>query len=199
MAATDVSEAVFKAAELGTTDKIKQQLQSRSEKEVEKIVNTKTDGVTPLIIAALHGHIEVVKYLVESCFADVELKGSTRFLIESDIAIQEGSPLYYAAAEGHLDIVEFLIKNSAEIDSRTGYLATPLRISCSHGHYPIVKCLVENNSDVNQTNIEGETPLHRASYYNRPIIVRYLLEKGAQVISNNKGIFPAITLLLIAN
>lgn len=187
MADKDTTETVFEAAKVGNTAAIRELLCNRSSEVVEQIVNAKTDGATPLIIAALHGHAGVVEYLVESCFADVELKGSAELLSPPVMRIHEGSPLYYVASEGRLDIVKILIRNSAEVDSRIDGLSTPLRIACIHGHYQVVKFLVESNSNVNQMEIDETTPLHAASRWNRPAICQYLIKNFAQITRDNKG------------
>ena len=44
--------------------------------QVSEIVNTKTSGATPLLMACRNGYLEITKFLVLSCQADIELSGS---------------------------------------------------------------------------------------------------------------------------
>lgn len=187
MATSDVSKAVYEAAKAGETDTVKELCENRSREVVEEIVNWHTEGATPLIMAALHGRTDMVRYLVETCCADVELKGSAVLLSPPVVLIHKGSPLYYAAAEGHLDIVKILVQNSVEVDSRADTLSSPLRIACIHGHQEVIKFLVENGSDVNQTNEDQDTPLHAAAWFNRDQILKYLIEKGARITLDKNG------------
>ena len=51
-------------------------LDRRNPAEVKDIVNSRTNGATPLIMSAKHGHLTCVDYLVENCHSDIELVGS---------------------------------------------------------------------------------------------------------------------------
>lgn len=44
--------------------------------EIPAIINTKTNGTTPLLMACRNGYLEVTKFLVLSCKANIELAGS---------------------------------------------------------------------------------------------------------------------------
>ena len=55
------------------------------------------DGATPLFVAALKGHLEVVRLLVES--------GANKDQGTTD---KGATPLYIAAEKGHLEVVRFL-------------------------------------------------------------------------------------------
>lgn len=51
-------------------------LDHRTSEEVLKLIATKTNGATPLVMACRNGHYDVVEYLVERCNADLEQPGS---------------------------------------------------------------------------------------------------------------------------
>ena len=63
-------------------------------------------GFSPLIIASAHGHLELVRQLVESG-AEMEMEHP-----------QSVTPLMYAAAGGFPEIVQLLIDSNANISVR---------------------------------------------------------------------------------
>lgn len=186
MTTANLVKSVFRAAKAGRVEVIRELLESRTAEERRTITNTKTTGCTPLIIASLNGHTDVVKYLVEFGFADVELKGSAKILFPPVCFRKEAAPLYYAAAGGHQDIVEFLAKNSADTDTRDEKRLSPLHAAARWGRYYVISFLLrENNADVNAVNKFGLTPLYYACMCNHPDVVRPLLQSGAQIIGDS--------------
>lgn len=183
---------VFQAAKDGNIEFIRQILANKSEEEVRKTVNEKTGGATPLIAAVLCGHSEVVKYLVDSCSADIDLKGSARLITPPTTSIEQATPLWYAVAEGHLEVVKFLVSKSADVNTTNEKDKTPFQLACYDGKLEIVKFLVESKVDVNKANRNGSTPLHEASYNNRVSVVSYLLENGALSTKDNKGTVTSV-------
>ena len=59
------------------------------------------NGTTPLHEAAEHGHLEIVKYLVEECTI-------VRFTCANG---RGDSPVHSAALSGHLEVVQYFIRN----------------------------------------------------------------------------------------
>ena len=62
-------------------------------------------GRTPLILASLHGHMEVCKVLI-AADADVEAVDKA-----------DKTPLAYAASRGHREIAKLLLDHGAEIEA----------------------------------------------------------------------------------
>ncbi|KAK7086200.1 Protein fem-1 C, partial [Halocaridina rubra] len=118
-------------------------LDHRSRSEVSRMVGARTNGATPLVMAAKHGHQACVEYLVERCNADLEQVGSVVFDGET---IDGAPPLWCAAAAGHLDVVAYLLEKGANVNATTKTNSTPLRAACFDGHFDIVKYLVEHKS-----------------------------------------------------
>lgn len=92
---------------------------------VEKKVNLDESwwsGETLLITAAVNGHLEIVKLLVENNWIiDYSSDGIT--------------PLYAAARNGHLEVVKYLLEKGARINARHVTTAQ------DNGHYEVVKAI----------------------------------------------------------
>jgi uncharacterized protein len=107
---------------------------------------------SPLMLAALKGHTELVKKLIERN-ADVNKTGWT--------------PLHYAATNGHLAIIELLLENHAYIDAESPNGTTPLMMAAHYGSPDAVKLLLEAGADPQLKNQLGLTAIDFAQRANR--------------------------------
>lgn len=179
----EYKSVVYNAARDGKLNRLKIFLDHKSKDVVKQLVQSKTNGATPLIMAARNGHFEVAKYLIEQCGADLEQPGSVTFDGET---IEGAPPLWCAAAAGYLNIVQFLVTRTASVNKTTLTNSTPLRAASFDGHLDIVKFLVEHGADIEIANRHGHTCLMIACYKGHYEIAKYLLEKGADV--NRKSV-----------
>lgn len=103
-------------------------------------VNAKTDdGSTPLHSSTYHGHLEIVRYLIEEAGADVNAKDKVG-----------DTPLHSSAYHGNLEIARYLIeKAGADIHARDKVGRTPLHLCAMRGHVKILIALIEAGADVN--------------------------------------------------
>ena len=93
---------------------------------------TTDDGTTPLFVAAQQGHLEVVRFLVESG-ADKD-QGTTH---------DGTTPLFIAAQHGHLEVVRFLVESGGDKDQGTTEDgATPFCIAAQQWQFEIVRFLM---------------------------------------------------------
>ena len=102
---------------------------------------------TPLIAAALNGHLDCVKILLRYN-ADVEGRGDDHDVdVLSD---QESySPTFAAAAHGHVDVLSCLLENGADVNTRsTDNKFTPLMIASANDHVNAVTFLVEHGANM---------------------------------------------------
>lgn len=113
------------------------------EKEPEMLTWMTPFG-TWLHVAAAHGHLEIVEYLINAGL-DVNAKGGTF----------STNALERATAKGQLDIAKYLISKNVEIDISEPD-RNPLFAAIYGGHLEIVKLLVENNIDIS-IKYSGET------------------------------------------
>lgn len=104
---------------------------------------------TPLMMAALKGHVALAKKLVEKG-ADVNKTGWT--------------PLHYAATSGQLEIIELLLENHAYIDAESPNKTTPLMMAAMYGTREAVKLLLEAGAD---PTLKNELGLGAIDFANR--------------------------------
>lgn len=114
-----------------------------------------------LIWATNHGHLEIVKYLVEH--------------LNVDLHMQNDYVLRGSAQAGHTDIVRYALSRGADIHVHDDYA---LRFSADQGHLEVVKLLVENGADI---HVENDSPLRWASEEGHFEIFKYLVEHGANI------------------
>ena len=87
-------------------------------------VNARTDsGDTPLIIAAVNNHDNIVHALLSDSQCSVSTNGENGY-----------TALHYSCKHGHIDIVRTLVKHKANVNARTDSSYTPLAIAADNKH-----------------------------------------------------------------
>jgi ankyrin repeat protein len=95
------------------------------------------NGSTPLMTAALNGHLSVVQVLLKH---GVEVNARNE---------DSWSALAVAAQKGCLQITKLLLAAHAEVDAVTDRGYTPLMLAVKAGHLELTKVLVEHGAQVN--------------------------------------------------
>jgi len=129
-------------------------------------------GETPLYLAAVGGHTEMVRLLLEAGAApNAESRGEPG---------SEGLPLCAAAAWDHWEAVRELLAHGADPDRREddGTSCTPLMWAASGGHHHTARLLLEARAD-SDADQGGRTPLMAAAERGSIAVVRALLHHGA--------------------
>ncbi|XP_050307400.1 uncharacterized protein LOC126744096 [Anthonomus grandis grandis] len=160
----------------------------------------KPNGSNALLAAAMHGHIETVKLLLEYDIIDtvnsectalfaatqenqteiasmlIENKSDINFLSKNKF-----SPLYMASLNGNKEICKKLIESGVNVDLKNENDITALHVAADKGYYTIVTLLLSHGADVNALTVANKSALHFASEKGHRKIVSLLLQKKAQV------------------
>ena len=140
------------------------------------ILDKKVDNKAPLHAAYYGRRPEIMKLLLDSRGAEVDVTGDF-----------DNTLLHCASLDGRLDVVELLLKNGAEINAKNENYWKPLHLAALRGHFEVVKYLLnfeakdENDNpkvlvDVNARSHNKNTPLHIASIAGKHQIVELLLK-----------------------
>jgi ankyrin repeat protein len=108
-------------------------------------------GTSPLHKAALHGHYQTSKMLLNSgCSRDARTK-------------VEKTALHLAASGGHSSIIELLLNANAEVDPKDMLDMTPLHWAVESGDITCVELLLRHGAEVETVSKFDKTPLEIAS------------------------------------
>ena len=116
-------------------------------------VNAKTDsGDTPLTLAAIYGHDNVVQILLSDSQCLVDAKGHDGY-----------TALHYSCGSGNVGVVKALVKNKANVNVKTNSGDTPLHVAAQYSHFQITMALINTfNCDINVKGQFGRSLLHSA-------------------------------------
>jgi len=129
-------------------------------------------GWTPLHLAAVNGHKDVVEFLIAKG-ADMNARIT--------VGMNTGcTPLHKAASAGQKDIVEILIANGADVNAVANDGETPLHEAATWGHKDVVELLVVKGADLKSRNNYGTTPLRKAAMFGQKEIAELLRGFGAK-------------------
>jgi len=106
------------------------------------------NDVTPLHVAARHGHADVLSLLSEH-FTDTGIQGDYLW-----------TPLHLASIQGHVGIGSWLLDRGADINARDRDDWSPLYIAANNGHIDFTRMLLGRGAAVNNPSDKGMAPLH---------------------------------------
>uniref|UniRef100_A0A673HGP3 Serine/threonine-protein phosphatase 6 regulatory ankyrin repeat subunit A n=1 Tax=Sinocyclocheilus rhinocerous TaxID=307959 RepID=A0A673HGP3_9TELE len=134
--------------------------------------------VSPLHLAAYHGHHQALEVLVQS-------------LLDLDVRTAQGhTPLDLAAFKGHVECVDVLINQGASILVKDYTLKrTPIHAAATNGHSECLRLLIGNADLQSAVDIQdgiGQTPLMLSVLGGHTDCVYSLINKGANVDAKDK-------------
>ncbi|GFR60728.1 DCN1 protein 2 [Elysia marginata] len=177
----------------GDRDKVKLLLQC----DASMVNKSSATGLTALIYACLHGHMNIVaELLTHSARLDkTDINGCTplmyaarfghadcvQLLLRMRCNVKQTcrsfhTALTLASKVGRADIVEMLLKAGTDIPKRQN---SALHFAASGSHKGTMEILIRYGFGVNHLNENGQTPLMFAAYDGSESSVAFLLEKGA--------------------
>ncbi|MEV7803452.1 ankyrin repeat domain-containing protein [Microbispora sp. NPDC088329] len=126
-------------------------------------------GTTPLYRAAVGGHHDIVRLLLEYG-ADPDLPSGGH---------EEGLPLCAAACWNHAETVQALLDGGADPDAAEEGGWTALLWAAANGNLESADILLDAGADPGRADDDGDTPLTLATIFGAYGIVWSLLEHGA--------------------
>jgi len=160
------------------------------------------DERTPLHLAALNGHENIVKFLMAANVrqAAEDKRGWTAFhsaaanghsnvikaLLFGNVDLTKAdksgeTALHLAARKGHVQVLLLLLERRGSVGAVNLERRTPLHLAAGHGHTEAVKILLSWNSDVLVQDKEGKTALHLATLSGHANVVDVLLKTSTDV------------------
>jgi len=138
------------------------------------MLSRNAEGLTPFMVAAKSGALEVVEYL-QATGADI--------LATS----QNGNTaLHWAVATGQTMVVAKLLENKADPMIRNQLGQLPLHLAANGGHSQIIKMLfAQKDGNPNDRDDDQQTPLHLAAANGHVTVVRQLISGGADLHAIN--------------
>lgn len=175
---------------------------------------------TPIMLAAYHGHAEVVGLLLKFRAGESDRTPLNRLPIGVDN--WRRTALHCAAAGGHVQLVEVLLDSGFDRGQKDGAGLTPAEVSARKTHststattrlllptsdgggklvydyvnmavqdVAMVTGLVKGGANLEWRDGTGDTPLHRAALFGHVVTSRILLQGGANPnICDNYGESP---------
>ncbi|ABX78211.1 ankyrin repeat domain-containing protein [Coxiella burnetii] len=130
----------------------------------------KLRGKHPVLLAAMHGCLRMLKFLVEKRY----------FLLE--VVDQDGNtPVLLAAYYGHKDLLEYLKDQGLPLHVRNNEKDNAVLLASSRGHFETLEFLVETaKQSVKVFNQYGTSPVLLATSKGHFEIVKYLVERHGQ-------------------
>ncbi len=136
-------------------------------------------GETPLHVAAINGHTQIARLLVEHG-ADVSARRDYCNW-RSGNCVPTDTPLHEAAKRGHRQIASLLIEYGADVNAKDVTGETPLYNAAEEGQAKVVRFLIEHGANVNVKTTFDYTPLYIAAMRGQAPTVELLIEGGADI------------------
>lgn len=135
---------------------------------------TDADGNTPMHLAVMHNHSEMVAHLYR-------LGGNINARNAAGM-----SPLYTAIAHSRVEHIELLHRLGAKMNLCLPDGRNPLQFAVTEGYHLCIVPLAQTGADVNKADSHGNTLLHFCAAHGQQYCMQALLQAGANVHSRNK-------------
>uniref|UniRef100_A0A8C6IJ33 Ankyrin repeat and KH domain containing 1 n=1 Tax=Mus spicilegus TaxID=10103 RepID=A0A8C6IJ33_MUSSI len=139
-------------------------------------------GISPLMLAAMNGHVPAVKLLLDM--------GSD---INAQIETNRNTALTLACFQGRAEVVSLLLDRKANVEHRAKTGLTPLMEAASGGYAEVGRVLLDKGADVNAPPVPSsrDTALTIAADKGHYKFCELLINRGAHIdVRNKKGNTP---------
>lgn len=161
----NTAKLLIKAVQHGELCTVKQHLNELADnKQTVIYTHFGKSGDTVLHYAARHGHVDILRYLVEELNMDIEVYNS-----------DYKRALHEASSMGHYECVRFLICRGAKVDSLKKADWTPLMMACTRRNLEVIQELLDYGADPTLQNKDGWSSFHIACREGDPAIINHLL------------------------
>ncbi|GIK04399.1 hypothetical protein Aspvir_008482 [Aspergillus viridinutans] len=178
------SSAVSWAAERGRPETLQKLIQEGAN------LNIRVDNhalAQPLLTAAMEGHIEVVKVLLDHGIPPDQIHDPADNEDETGYDQTRLTALGWAAARGHKDVFELLLARGASPTWTEPYQKESILMLAVEGGNPdIVRRLLEVGCEVDARDSDGVTALARAARYGYLEAAQALINHGADPESRDQ-------------
>ena len=170
------------------------------------LIHLREEGLSPIMVAAYHGHPAIASYLADKTVALTIFEAASTGKINNILRLLARDPqlvnayavdgfqaLGLASYFGHYDVAEYLIKAGAPVNgpSRNDLNAAPIQSAAAAGQTKIVELLLKHKADPNIREQGGYTPLHAAAQNGDEETIRALLYGGADLsLRSDDGRLP---------
>eukprot|EP00759_Apiculatamorpha_spiralis_P004362 PhF_6_TR12596/c0_g1_i1/m.19853/K10380/ANK; ankyrin len=140
-----------------------------------------SNGKTPLQLAAVAGHVDVLRLLTAS-------GGSIH-----RVSAQYGTLLHETVSLGNVGIVKAILDAGADVNARDPRDCLPLHIAVEKRNYDMTALLLDSGSAIDfQDVITGRTPLHISTANGDENITQLLIDKKAATDTRDNKINTAL-------
>ena len=164
----DGSYPFLSAVGLGHLDTVRFFVEHGADLKAEEKLEEGGSVGPALVLAALNGHLAIVKYLIEQK-ADVNKANKSK-----------NTALQVASWNNHVDVVKELLKAGANPNLPDADNDTPLTMAAFAGHVEVARLLLKAGAEVNVKNKEGKSPLMLAQEEGHTSLVELLKAAGAK-------------------
>ena len=171
--------------------KLAKRAEKREAKKIEKkpvknnqpfLSSRDIDGNSALHNAILHDNLELVKSLIDSKKADLNIKNHLK-----------DTPLGLALLLQKLPAAQLLIEGGADINIQDDDSYAPLHDAAGHGNLELVQLLIKGGANIHALDCDQQTPLFHAVISTNFDVVKALIEAGSEI--NIKNYLKSIEIL----
>ena len=134
------------------------------------------------ILAAVNGHLKVVKWLVENG-CNIHQKTEDK-----------NNVLTLAARHGHLEVVQWFVENGCNIHHVNDENNNALTLAARYRHFEVVQWLFENGCNIHQVNDKNENAQTFAANHGNLEFIQWLFKNGCNIHQVNDENDNALTL-----